>query len=108
MAVQPRGKITMDIEECEGCRLCCLLSVAIFGAGAGNKQRWSPPGVRQWTHLHRVRHLLLLLPVAGRNHRLRHEGEGHASALDQPPGFAWKWRYAPQPLLHARRDFSVL
>ena len=75
MAVQPRGKVTIDAEECKGCGLCiascppqCLELAPELNANGVHPARCTR------THLHRVRHLLLLLPGARRNHCLPHEG----------------------------------
>ena len=81
MAVQPRGKVTIDVEECKGCGLCVdsCPPKCLELAPELNRQ-WSSPRTLHWARLHRVRHLLLLLPGARRDHCLPHESKGQSFA----------------------------
>ena len=71
MAGKARGNILIGIEECKGCGLCvesCPPKCLELPAGTERLRRSS--GALHGRRLHRLRHLLLLLSRAGRDHRL--------------------------------------
>ena len=75
MAVQARGKVTIETEECKGCGLCvescppkCLELTTELNVYGAHPVRYTGQDCTGCG-------ICLLLPGAGRDHRVPHQGE---------------------------------